>query len=232
MPPAGGGGHRPVRQWLVAAALAGWGLLAGCERPSAPPPAEITDNQPSASLAAASAADPDPAATAVRTVAGFLAVAPDRVRVIEVTAEVFPDASLGCPEPDMLYAQVLTPGWTVLAEAEGRRFDVRVAGDSGRICHRKSLPAPGPRDADTAVERAARLARDELAQSTGASADAVRLLGWWPVPAGTAVPGCAIDCPAGAADCGVLLELELDDRRYRYHVGNGSARPCVEISPD
>lgn len=171
----------------------------------------------------------DPADTAARLVGDFLAIDPSRVTVLEASEELFADASLGCPEPDMLYAQVLTPGWRVVAEAEGRRFDVRLSGSGGRICHRKSLPAPGSRSEDTAAAQAALLARDDLARRTGAHADAVRVLGWWPVPAGTEAPGCAIDCPQDAADCGLLMELELDARRYRYHVSGQTARPCVEI---
>jgi hypothetical protein len=226
MPPAAVAGYRNT----LAALLLGCGaLLAGCDpSPPAPPAAEPLAEAPGARPPG----DPDPAATAAGAVAAFLAIDPARVRVLDVSEEVFADASLGCPEPDMLYAQVLTPGWRVLAEAEGRRFDVRVSGSGARICHRKALPAPGARSEGTAAERAALLARDDLAARTGASADAVRVLGWWPVPAGAEVPGCAIDCPEDAPDCGLLMELELDERRYRYHVVAATARPCAPISPD
>lgn len=229
MPPAAGAGHRAAARLACAWLLAGWGLLAGC---GGPPPAPPLDQVPEDPPAASPAGEADPSATAARVVAGFLGIEPARVQVLDLTAEVFPDASLGCPEPDMLYAQVLTPGWRVLAEAEGRRFDVRVAGAGGRICQRKSLPEPGRRSEDTTVERAARLARDDLARRAGAGAGEIHLLGWWPVPAGREVPGCAIDCPDDATGCGLLLELELDQRRYRYHVSEDSARPCIDISAD
>ena len=229
MPLAASGGHRyPLRAALLLACAA---LLAGCDNPPPAPPtatleAGATTDTPRSGLPGQA----DPTTTAAQRVASFLAIEPSRVRVLEVREELFADASLGCPEPDMLYAQVLTPGWRVLAEAEGRRFDVRVSGSDGRICHRKALPEPGSRSATTPAERAALLARDDLARRTGASAAAVRVLGWWPVPAGTEVPGCAIDCPADATDCGLLMELELDERRYRYHVSADTPRPCVDIS--
>ena len=224
MPSAAGAGYRSTLSTLLLAC----GGLAGCDWPPASPDTEV----PTEAAETVMPGNADPAATATRLVAGFLAIDRSRVRVLDLSEELFPDASLGCPEPDMLYAQVLTPGWRVLAEAEGRRFDVRVSGSGGRICHRKVLPAAGSRSEGTAAERATLLARDDLARRTGANVDAVRVLGWWPVPAGTEAPGCAIDCPEDAADCGMLMELELDERRYRYHVSDGAARPCIDISAD
>jgi len=86
-----------------------------------------------------------PEAIAREAVAGNLGIAPDQVRVISSEAREFADASLGCPGPGMAYAQVITPGHRVIVEANGRRFDVRVAGSLGRICQpRKASPQPGP----------------------------------------------------------------------------------------
>ena len=97
----------------------------------------------------ACAADPGPArsgaaapeAIALQSVADALGIAPTGARVISSEFRDFPDASLGCPQPGMAYAQVITPGYRVLVEADGRRFDVRVAGTQGRICYlRKRAP--------------------------------------------------------------------------------------------
>jgi hypothetical protein len=33
------------------------------------------------------------------------------------------DTSLGCPEPGMMYAQVITPGFLVMIEAEGQQYE-------------------------------------------------------------------------------------------------------------
>jgi hypothetical protein len=45
-----------------------------------------------------------------------------QIRVVEARAVDWPDASLGCPQPDMTYAQVVTPGYWVLLEVEGRQY--------------------------------------------------------------------------------------------------------------
>lgn len=81
-----------------------------------------------------------PEAIARAEVASLLGLAPGDVRVISSEARDFPDGSLGCPQPGMAYAQVITPGHRVLVEAAGRRFDVRVAGTRGRICQLRKPP--------------------------------------------------------------------------------------------
>ncbi len=46
------------------------------------------------------------------------------------------DASLGCPEPGQVYAQVITPGYRVLLEAAGKEYEVHTdqIGRSAVIC--------------------------------------------------------------------------------------------------
>lgn len=46
----------------------------------------------------------------------------ERVKVIRVEAVDWPDASLGCPEPGLVYAQVITPGWRILLRVGTREF--------------------------------------------------------------------------------------------------------------
>ena len=39
----------------------------------------------------------------------------------------WPDASLGCPQPGMMYAQVITPGYRVLLAAQGQAYEYHTA---------------------------------------------------------------------------------------------------------
>ena len=55
----------------------------------------------------------------------------DDIEVISIERQTFSDASLGCPEPGKMYAQVLTDGFVVLVGAGGEELDYRVAA-SGR----------------------------------------------------------------------------------------------------
>ncbi len=44
---------------------------------------------------------------------------------------VWPDASLGCPQPDMFYAQVMTDGSVIELEHAGRYYRYHTGGDQG-----------------------------------------------------------------------------------------------------
>lgn len=46
--------------------------------------------------------------------------------VVNSIEQVFSDGSLGCPSPDAMYTQVLTPGYQMTLEHKGKRFDYRV----------------------------------------------------------------------------------------------------------
>jgi hypothetical protein len=45
------------------------------------------------------------------------------VRVVSVEPQDWPNASLGCPKPGIMYAQVITPGLLIVLEAGGRRLE-------------------------------------------------------------------------------------------------------------
>ena len=51
---------------------------------------------------------------AIADLARRLQVSPEAVQVRRVEAVEWPDTSLGCPEPGMMYAQVITPGYRII----------------------------------------------------------------------------------------------------------------------
>lgn len=59
----------------------------------------------------------------VAAIAADLGVSPESVQVITIESRDWPDSSLGCPQPDMLYAQVITPGYLVLVDVSGERIE-------------------------------------------------------------------------------------------------------------
>jgi hypothetical protein len=58
----------------------------------------------------------------VAAIAEDLGVPAETVQVITLEPRDWPDSSLGCPQPDMLYAQVITPGYLVLVEVSGEQI--------------------------------------------------------------------------------------------------------------
>lgn len=67
---------------------------------------------------------------AVAEAAGRVGIDPSAVQVVSVQASEWPDTSLGCPKPGMFYAQAVTPGYLIVLEAAGQRFEYHA--DAGR----------------------------------------------------------------------------------------------------
>lgn len=51
-----------------------------------------------------------------------LALPVDEIEVLEARAVTWPDTSLGCPQPDQIYAQVLQEGWLIRLRAGGEMY--------------------------------------------------------------------------------------------------------------
>jgi hypothetical protein len=70
---------------------------------------------------------------AVADLAEVLAIDAATVAVVLVEEVVWSDASLGCPQPDMAYPQVLTDGLRIVLEADGVLYDYRSGGTSDPV---------------------------------------------------------------------------------------------------
>jgi len=60
-----------------------------------------------------------------------LSIATEQIALIEVKAVEWSDASLGCPQPGVMYAQVITPGYRVVLQAKGETYAYHT--DQGRV---------------------------------------------------------------------------------------------------
>ena len=65
-----------------------------------------------------------------------------QVQILRAEKVTWSDSSLGCPEPGMLYTQVLTPGvWLILSHGE-EEFDYRIAGSEALLCIQSQRSEP------------------------------------------------------------------------------------------
>lgn len=64
---------------------------------------------------------PAPVVRAIEAAANDASVSPDAVGLLAYTEERWNDTSLGCPQPDVMYAQVVTPGYNVLVIIDGNQ---------------------------------------------------------------------------------------------------------------
>jgi len=69
--------------------------------------------------------DSQPAiATALGDAASHLGVIPSDLHVGQVEAHQWPDSSLGCPKPGLLYSQIVTPGFLiVISSSSGKQLE-------------------------------------------------------------------------------------------------------------
>jgi hypothetical protein len=74
------------------------------------------------------AQQPDNRDLALADLAAKLNVSPDAITVQVVEPIEWPDASLGCPKPSMMYAQVITPGYRIVLEVNGESYEYHTGG--------------------------------------------------------------------------------------------------------
>lgn len=107
--------------------------------------APATTNPP----ATTSGAIPDevkkPYEAASNDLAKRASLAPQTIQMVSYNFEDFPDSSLGCPQPNTRYLQVITPGYRIQLEAGGQQYDYRtnVSGTRVVLCTNPGgLPGP------------------------------------------------------------------------------------------
>ena len=106
--------------------------LSGLNPPdqSTPKPSPLT---PSTLPAPSRPADADASVrAAINDLATRLKITPENVQVVSVQAMDWPDTSLGCPQPGMFYAQVITLGYRIVLSAGRDRVEYH-ADKKGRV---------------------------------------------------------------------------------------------------
>ena len=123
------------------------------------------------------------------------------------------DTSLGCPEPGMMYAQVITPGHRVVLAADGTQYNYHTALDGNFVL----CEQPGTGSSAMLIDL---LKMDLAARSGAAVADIVMVsseaVQWSDAALGCPQPGKVY---AKVITPGLRVKLELDGKSYEYHTG-------------
>jgi hypothetical protein len=77
----------------------------------------------------------EPASTAAvalarRDLADHTGVPADQIVVATVTPATWPDGSLGCPKPGIMYSQIVTPGYRIVLQVRGQTYEYHSDGGS------------------------------------------------------------------------------------------------------
>jgi hypothetical protein len=110
--------------------LADPGAGSSSSRPSHSPPARISPVPSVPVTGEVPAVIVDAARVLLADVVGAEAAAAATLMVAE--AVTWPDGSMGCPEPGVMYTQQLVPGYRLVLEVDGASYDYR-ASEGGEI---------------------------------------------------------------------------------------------------
>lgn len=172
----------------------------------------------------------DPGLLARQVIADYLSLSIADTKLVSLEAQDFRNSSLDCPVPGMAYMQVITPGHRAIVEAQGRRFDVRVAGENGKICRNTKRSNPiVDSDSESEIQTMVDLARRDLAGLLDTKAAKIRVHNIQPNNGQHLPAGCTPQCTEATEACGYLIGLFYDGRRYDYHVVDGRAVPCPPL---
>jgi hypothetical protein len=76
----------------------------------------------------------------VNDLAARLEVTAEAVTLVRAKFVVWPDGSLGCPQPGFVYTQALVPGYRVVLQVGGQDYDYRVGQGGYFVLCERSLP--------------------------------------------------------------------------------------------
>jgi hypothetical protein len=240
-----------------------WGVgCAGIETPAAPsdeptmPSTSTPEPQPTTGVPTPSAEPTvgvvppeaqDVVALARQDLAQTLDVGQESIEVSAVEAVEWPDASLGCPQPGQMYAQVVTPGFRVVFEVRGETYvyhtdreQTVVLCEEDATMGTPTAPSPIEHKLDTLIQSA----KEDLAQRLSISVEQIevveaRSVVWPDASLGCLQPGKMY---AQVVTPGFVVVLEAKDRTHRYHADAGdrlilcegettSPLPTIPVTP-
>jgi hypothetical protein len=104
--------------------------------PTATPARRVTGEVPAAMLQAM-----------IDDLAGRLGLAQGAIEVVEAQEVTWPDGSMGCPEPGMVYTMALVEGYRVVLESGGLEYPYHAARSGYYFLCEQSLPGAAPLEA-------------------------------------------------------------------------------------
>jgi hypothetical protein len=219
---------------VAATALLAMGLLHGAAAVSQVG-AGTADGPADSSSAGAQAASEQARAEAARQ----LRAQASEFTVVTIEPVQWSDSSLGCRKPNSFYQQVMSNGYVVVLEREGKRHQVNVAGTRAVMCEPTTRLTGTVRQPMSArgLERVTMLARQDLANRLRLDVQNIRVANVEPrrwtdddmnCTSGGGSPAAAAPADSTSA-VGYRLELSASGRTYFYHTDLRSVRACPPI---
>lgn len=168
---------------------------------------------------------PAPVQAAVNDLATHLNIPAAQITVVHLEGVTWPDASLGCPQPGMAYAQVLVEGYKVILEALGHRYEYHTD-MTGRAVRAWGDQVTAPPAAAAPDVVGAAIA--DLSARLGVPAGDIEVVSWkeqmWMDGSlGLPEPGMVY---TKAIVSGFFVVLGANERQYAYHCSENAALPA------
>ena len=174
--------------------------------------------------------------------------ASDEITVVSTEELEWSDTSLGCQEPNKMYAQVITPGFKIVLESGGNTYDYHTAADpEGPLVHCTEDGTPASADPalptqpvgemlmdDDALTILIDRAKEDLVQATGTESDAISVVSTEEVEWSDSSLGCPDPDTmyAQVITPGFLIVLESGGNTFNYHTATDPAGPIVQCTQD
>ena len=175
---------------------------------------------------------------------------PDEIALVSTEEVEWGDTSLGCPHPDEMYAQMITPGYFIVLESGGNTYDYHTGTDpEGPLvqCTEDGTPASAAialpeeleveeegteMDADDALPRLVERATEDLIQAAGVASDEINVLSAEEVEWSDTGLGCQEPNKmyAQMITPGYKIVLETGGNTYDYHTGADPEGPIVHCT--
>jgi hypothetical protein len=221
---------------VAATALLAMGLLHG---PAAAPQAARTGDDAAESSVAAAKVSEQARAEAARQ----LKAQPGEFTVVTVEPTQWTDSSLGCGKPGARSAQVMTKGYMVVLERQGRRHQVNIAGSHAVMCDGTTRISGTTRlpTSSRGLDRITMLARQDLAHRLRLDPANIGVANVEPrrwtdddmnCSSGGGGPPAGETSTEGAGQSstvGYRLQLSASGRTYSYHTDLRSVRACPPL---
>ncbi|MCS6843693.1 MAG: hypothetical protein NZ528_05105 [Caldilineales bacterium] len=167
------------------------------------------------------------AAVAIADLSARLGVPAEQIKVVEVLEVTWPDASLGCPQPGMMYAQVIVEGLKVVLEANGRTYayhgrspnDLFLCGPEGPMPAAPPARRPAGQGFDAEAQPVVDAVVADMAQQLGLKAEQIEVASvqrkQWPTSGlGCEKPG---EMYLQVITPGYQITLKAGDAVFTYH---------------
>ena len=175
--------------------------------------------------------------------------AADEITLVSTEEVEWGDTGLGCPHPDEMYAQMITPGYFIVLKSGGSTYDFHSGTDpEGPLVHCTEDGTPAglapalqeepegetQMDADSARQRLIERAIADLVQATSAAADEIAVVSTEEVEWSDTSLGCPQpdEMYAQMITPGYLIVLEGGGNAYEYHSGTDPEGPLVQCADD